>query len=185
MGYPELSSYTIERPLERKRHYSKLFNVYDSFTRLTVLASLVLTHLYGRRSSGSSQLDHQRPRGHRLCSAYKLAITLPKTEKKTANLLRLCPPYVAVVSAMTVPALYFGGDVLLFPPFRRGPGPYHILIPPCVVISGAFLTLNNWNSRTKPCATGSRLPGSPVRLPQPARGPSGMQQRYSPFKRVE
>ena len=58
MGYPELSSYTIERPLERKRHYSKLFNVYDSFTRLTVLASLVLTHLYGRRSSGSSQLDH-------------------------------------------------------------------------------------------------------------------------------
>ena len=168
MGYPELSSYTIERPLERKRHYSKLFNV--------MIVSLVLLSWPPWFSPISTAGGLRVPRS---------SITLPKTEKKTANLLCLCPLYVAVVSAMTVPALYFGGDVLLFPPFRRGPGPYHILIPPCVVISGAFLTLNNWNSRTKPCATGSRLPGSPVRLPQPARGPSGMQQRYSPFKRVE
>jgi hypothetical protein len=56
---------------------------------------------------------------------------------------------VAVVSGLTVPALYFGGDAILS--LLRAPGlePYLILVPVFVFISGVFLALNYWNSRTK------------------------------------
>ncbi len=52
-------------------------------------------------------------------------------------------------ACLAVPALYFGGDALLF--LLRAPGlaPYLILVPPIVFISGVFLALNYWNSRTK------------------------------------
>lgn len=80
---------------------------------------------------------------------YELAIMLPKTDEEAANLLGLCLLCVAVVSGLTVPALYFGGDALLS--LLRAPGlePYLILVPVFVFISGVFLALNYWNSRTK------------------------------------
>ncbi|MDI6867843.1 hypothetical protein [Methanoculleus sp.] len=48
-----------------------------------------------------------------------------------------------------MPALYFGGDALLS--LLRAPGlePYLMLVPPVGFISGVFLALNYWNSRTK------------------------------------
>ena len=80
---------------------------------------------------------------------YELAIMLPKTDEEAANLLGLCLLCVAVISGLTVPALYFGGDALLSLLRAPGLGPYLILVPPFVFISGVFLALNYWNSRTK------------------------------------
>ena len=72
---------------------------------------------------------------------YELAILLPKTNEEVADLPGLC----GVASALTA----FGGDALLS--LLRAPGlePYLILVPPIVFISGVFLALNYWNSRTK------------------------------------
>ncbi|MDK2890653.1 MAG: hypothetical protein PWR21_1285 [Methanoculleus sp.] len=48
-----------------------------------------------------------------------------------------------------MPALYFGGDALLSLLGAPGLEPYLMLVPPVVFISGVFLALNYWNSRTK------------------------------------
>jgi hypothetical protein len=74
---------------------------------------------------------------------------LPKTDGEAATLLGLSPPHVAVITGLTVPALYFGGDVLL--PLLKAPGPgsYFIPVSPFVLVSGAFLALSNRNSRAK------------------------------------
>ena len=56
---------------------------------------------------------------------------------------------MGVVSGLTVLALYFGGDALLSLLRAPGLGPYLILIPPFVFISGVFLALNYRNSRAR------------------------------------
>jgi lipopolysaccharide exporter len=56
---------------------------------------------------------------------------------------------VAVVSGLTVPALYFGGDALLSLLKAPGLAPYLIQVPLCIFVSGIFLALNHWNSRTR------------------------------------
>jgi lipopolysaccharide exporter len=70
---------------------------------------------------------------------YELAIMLPKTDEEAANLLGLCLPSVAVVSGLTVPALYFGGDALLSLLRAPEPGSYFILVSLFVFAGGCFL----------------------------------------------
>jgi hypothetical protein len=59
--------------------------------------------------------------------------------REAANLLGLCLLCVAVVSGLTVPALYFGGDALLSLLKAPGPGSYFILVSPFVFAGGCFL----------------------------------------------
>ena len=54
-----------------------------------------------------------------------------------------------MVSGLTVPALYFGGDALLSLLKAPGLAPYLIQVPLCIFVSGIFLALNHWNSRTR------------------------------------
>jgi len=70
---------------------------------------------------------------------YEMAIMLPKTDEEAANLLGLCLLCVAVVSGLTVPALYFGGDALLSLLKAPEPGSYLILVSPFVFAGGRFL----------------------------------------------
>ena len=56
---------------------------------------------------------------------------------------------MAVVTELTIPALYFGGDALLSLLRAPGLGPYLIPVPLVVFISGVYLALNYWNSRTR------------------------------------
>jgi lipopolysaccharide exporter len=118
---------------------------------ITVLASPILTRLYGPEAFGLLMLFTSITSiiGVIVCMSYELTIMLPKTNEEAANLLGLSLFFVIVVSGLTVPAVYFGGEVLLA--FIRAPdlGPYLILIPPFVFISGVFLALNYWNSRTR------------------------------------
>jgi len=64
---------------------------------------------------------------------------LPKTDGEAATLLGLSPPHVAVITGLTVPALYFGGDALLSLLKAPGPGSYLVLVSPFVFAGGCFL----------------------------------------------
>jgi O-antigen/teichoic acid export membrane protein len=118
---------------------------------IVVLTSPLLTRLYGPEAFGFYALFASITGilGVIACMRYELAIMLPKTDEEAANLLGLCFLCVAVVSGLTIPALYFGGDALLSLLRAPGLGPYLILVPPFVFVSGVFLALNDWNSRTK------------------------------------
>jgi len=93
-------------------------------------------------------LDHQHHRGRRL-HALRTRDHAPEDRQEAANLLGLCLLCVAVVSGLMVPVLYFGGDAILSLLRAPGPGSYLVLVSPFVFISGVFLALNYWNSRTK------------------------------------
>jgi hypothetical protein len=76
-----------------------------------------------------------------------LVAILCRVSYSTTNLPGLCLLCVAVISGLTVPALYFGGDALLSILRAPGPGSYLVLVSPFVFAGGAFLALNYWNSR--------------------------------------
>ena len=118
---------------------------------IAILASPLLTRLYGPEAFGFLALFTSITSiiGVIACMHYEMRIMLPKTDEEAANLLGLCLLCVAVISGLTVPALYFGGDALLSLLKAPGLAPYLILVPVFVFISGVFLALNYWNSRTK------------------------------------
>jgi len=118
---------------------------------VTILASPLLTRLYGPEAFGFLALFTSITSiiGVIVCMRYEMAIMLPKTDREAVNLLGLSLLCVVIVSGLTVPALYFGGDALLSLLHASGLGPYLILVPPFVFVSGVFLALNYWNSRTK------------------------------------
>lgn len=70
---------------------------------------------------------------------YEMAIMLPKTDEEAANLLGLSLLCVTVITGLTVPALYFGGDALLSLLRAPEPGSYFILVSPFVFVSEYFL----------------------------------------------
>lgn len=137
---------------------------------IAVLASPLITCLYGPEAFGFLALFASITSiiGVIACMRYEMAILLPQDDRTAANLLGLSLLCAAVVSGLTVLVLYVGGDVLLSLLQAPGLGPYLILVPPFVFISGVFLALNYWNLRTKISGV-SRLPGSPVRLLQLVR----------------
>jgi len=118
---------------------------------LTILASPVLTRLYGPEAFGVLALFMSIVGiiGVIACLGYEYAIMLPKTDEEATNLLGLSLLNVAGVSCFTVPLVYFGGgaimDILQAPNLES----YLILVPPFIFTSGIFLALNYWNSRTK------------------------------------
>lgn len=118
---------------------------------ITILASPLLTRLYGPEAFGFLALFTSITSiiGVIACMRYEFAIMLPKTDEEAANLLSLSLLCVVVLTGLTVPALYFGGDTLLSLIRTPGLAPYLILIPPSIFISGIFLALNYWNSRTR------------------------------------
>jgi len=118
---------------------------------IVVLAAPFITRLYGPEAFGLLAIFTSITSiiGVIACMRYEMAIMLPKADEEAANLLGLCLLCAAVISGLTVPALYFGGDALLSLLRAPGLGLYLILVPPLIFISGVFLALNYWNSRAK------------------------------------
>lgn len=118
---------------------------------ITILASPILTRLYGPEAFGflAVFISITSIIGVIACMRYELAIMLPKSDEEAANLLALCFLFVAAISGFTVPVLYFGGGAIIS--LLRAPGldPYLILVPPFIFLNGVFLALNYWNSRTR------------------------------------
>ena len=83
------------------------------------------------------------------CLRYELSIMLPKTDEEAANLLGLSLFFVLIITGISALIIFFAGDVIVnllnSPELKK----YLWLIPVSVFVSGTFLALNNWNSRTK------------------------------------
>ena len=118
---------------------------------ITLLASPIITRLYGPAAFGLVALFTSITGilGVIVCLRYELAIVLPKSDEEAANLFGLCMLLVVVVSVATIPLLIILEQPLL--QFLKAPqlGQFFWLIPPTLLISGTFLALNYWNTRTK------------------------------------
>jgi lipopolysaccharide exporter len=83
------------------------------------------------------------------CLRYELSIMLPESDEEAANLLGVSLLFTLLISLLTVPVIWWGQAPLLrwlnAPELR----PYLWLIPIFVFVTGLFLALNYWNSRTK------------------------------------
>jgi lipopolysaccharide exporter len=118
---------------------------------VTTLASPIVTRLYGPEAFGLVALFTSITGllGVIACLRYESAIVLPKSDEEAANAFGLCILVVILVSLMTIPFL-----IVLQQPlteFLKAPqlGPFFWLIPPTLLISGTFLALNYWYTRTK------------------------------------
>ncbi|WP_406656876.1 oligosaccharide flippase family protein [Methanolobus sp. ZRKC2] len=118
---------------------------------LILLAAPILTRLYGPDDFGVWALFISITGiiGVIVCLRYELAIMLPESDEDAINLLALSLAIVLLVSIIMVPLLYIFKDSLVSLLNSPQLGDYVWLIPPFIFISGVFLALNYWNSRTK------------------------------------
>lgn len=141
--------------LQRKTSFA-----YDVFTLvsgtafaqiLTILVTPILTRLYGPEAFGllALFLSITGVFGVIVCLRYELSIMLPESDKEAANLLGLSLLIALILSSLTIPIICFGRqaiqDILKAPQL----GAYLWFVPLYVFVSGVFLALNYWNSRTK------------------------------------
>ena len=118
---------------------------------LSVLATPILTRIYGPESYGLSALfvSIVATVGVVACLRYELAIMLPKRDEDATNLLAASLILAGVVSLLTVPAIYYAGDFIIESLKSPGLGPYLWLVPIAVFANGAVLAFNYWISRTR------------------------------------
>ena len=118
---------------------------------ITILASPIITRLYGPEAFGLVALFTSIASILNVvaCLRYEFAIVLSKSDKEAANVLGLCLLIVIFFSLATIPLLLVLQQPLT--QFLKAPqlGPFLWLISPMLLISGIFLALNYWNTRTK------------------------------------
>jgi len=118
---------------------------------ITTLASPIITRLYGPEAFGLVALFTSITGilGVLVCLRYELAIVLPKSDEEAANIFGLCMVLVAVISITMIPLLFMLQQPIV--QFLKAPqlGQFFWLIPPTLLVSGSFLALNYWNTRTK------------------------------------
>ncbi|MDW7731263.1 MAG: oligosaccharide flippase family protein [Methanolobus sp.] len=118
---------------------------------LTLLAAPILTRLYGPEDFGVWALFISITGiiGVIACLRYELSIMLPDSDEDAINLLALSLAIVLLMSIITIPLIYIFKDSLVLALNSPQLGDYMWLIPPFILITGVFLALNYWNSRTK------------------------------------
>jgi O-antigen/teichoic acid export membrane protein len=84
-----------------------------------------------------------------VCMRYELSIVLPEADEEAANLLGASLLFAFLTSLLTIPIVLFGRPFLLR--ILKAPelGGVLWMVPPMVLVSGGFLGLNYWNSRTR------------------------------------
>ncbi len=83
------------------------------------------------------------------CLRYELSIMLPETDEEAANLLGVCLLSVVIIAAISGLVILCAGDSIVKLLHSPGIKKYLWLIPASVFASGAFLSLDYWNSRSK------------------------------------
>lgn len=118
---------------------------------LGILAAPVLTRLYAPEAFGLAAVfaSITSIMGVIACLRYELAIMLPESDEEAANLLGVSLMFAILISLLTVPIVWWGGDTLAG--WLNAPNltSYLWLAPLAVLFAGIFTALNYWNSRTK------------------------------------
>lgn len=83
------------------------------------------------------------------CLRYEMAIMLPEKEEEAQNVLFLSIASAAIFSLLTIPILWASGSWVLHQLRFDGLAPYQWMIPPYIFLSGAFMALNYWNTRSR------------------------------------
>ncbi len=118
---------------------------------LAVLATPILTRLYGPEAFGTAALFAAITGIISVvaCLRYELSIMLPKKDEDAANILILSLILTGLTSAMTMPILWLGGGFIVRLLNAPELGQYLWMVPPAVFLSGAFIALSYWNARLK------------------------------------
>lgn len=118
---------------------------------ITILASPFITRFYGPEAFGLMALFMSiiGILSVIACLRYELAIMLPKSDEEAANVFGLCILIVASISMAAIPFIFLIRQPLV--QFLKAPqlDPFFWLIPLTILVSGTFLALNYWNTRTK------------------------------------
>jgi len=118
---------------------------------LALLASPVLARIYGPEAFGLLALftSITTTLGTVACLRYELSIMLPKGEREAANLFGASLTSALLISILVAPLLWLIHGPLI--EWLKSPEleAYLWLVPPAVFVSGVFVALNYWNSRTR------------------------------------
>ena len=118
---------------------------------ITILSAPVITRLYGPEAFGILSIFTAIISIFSVfvCLRYELAIVLPKSNEEAANVFGLCILILLFISIVSIPFLWLSQkslEQLLNVPQL---GQFLWLIPPSILLSGTYLALNYWNTRTK------------------------------------
>jgi O-antigen/teichoic acid export membrane protein len=118
---------------------------------ITVLAAPVITRLYGPEAFGLVAIFTSITSfiSAIICLRYEPAIMLPKSDKEAANVFGLCLLIVLILSILSIPLLILSQPSIEAILKSSQIGNYFWLIPPSIFLSGIFVALNYWNTRTK------------------------------------
>jgi O-antigen/teichoic acid export membrane protein len=118
---------------------------------LGVLVAPIVTRLFAPEAFGVAALLASITGiiGVIACLRYELSIMLPKTDEEAANLFGLSLFFVLIITGISALIIFLAGDLIVnmlnSPELKKNLW----LIPVSVFVSGVFLALNYWNSRTK------------------------------------
>lgn len=118
---------------------------------LAVIVSPVLTRLYGPEAFGIVAIFMAITGiiSVMACLRYEQAIMLPERDEEAINLLGLSLLISATLGLFLLPVLWLGKEPLLRLLNAQVVAAYIWLVPLAVFLSGAFMALNYWNSRTR------------------------------------
>ena len=144
-----------EQNISPKSHFSR-----DVLTLVTgagiaqiipIILSPVITRLYGPEAYGLFALftSITSIMAVIVCLRYELAIVLPRSDEEAANVFGLCLLILSVISILSCLVIVFFQQPLETILKSSEIGNYFWLIPPFIFLSGLFLALNYWNTRTR------------------------------------
>ena len=118
---------------------------------LGVLVAPIVTRLFAPEAFGVAALFASISGiiGVVACLRYELSIMLPKTDEEAVNLLGVSLFFVLIITGASAFVIFYAGDVIVNLLNSPGLKRYLWLIPISVFVSGIFLPLNYWTSRTK------------------------------------
>lgn len=118
---------------------------------LVIAASPVLTRLFSPEAFGLLAIftSITKVLGVVSCLRYEFAIMLPDDERDAVNLLALCIAIVTGISLLALPFFIIFEPAIVSALNAPGLTGYLWLVSPFVFVSGLFIALNYWNSRTR------------------------------------
>ena len=118
---------------------------------LVIIASPLLTRLFSPEAFGLLAIftSITKVLGVVSCLRYEFAIMLPDNERDAVNLLALCVGIVTGISLLSLPFFLIFEPAIVSALNAPGLAGHLWLVSPFVFVSGLFVALNYWNSRTR------------------------------------